>query len=102
MAFAIPAYHTETYRAVVDQSVLRMAAKRAFAALSWPVREETYDEVIAARGDFWSSGEFVSVRFGPDNSYSVTSKCIVPFQFCNWGRNKKNVRAFAETLKQYL
>ena len=102
MAFAFPAYHTETYRAVVDRSVLRVAAKRAFAALSWPVREETFDKVIATRGSFWSSGEIVCVCFGSDNSYSVTSKCIIPFQFNDWGRNRKNVKEFAETLKQYV
>lgn len=103
MAFAFPAYHTETYRAVIDRSVLRVAAKQTFAAISWPVREETYDKVIATRGvSLWSWGEIVSVQFGPDNSYSVTSKCIVPFQCCDWGRNRRNVQEFADALKEYL
>ena len=104
MTFAFPAYHTETYRAVVQP--VRLARRgEAGVCLRSPgrVREETYDKVIAARGvNLWSWGETVYVHFGSDSSYSVTSKCVVPFQCCDWGRNRKNVQKFAETLKQYL
>ena len=103
MAFGFPAYHTETYSGVASRLSCAPAAKRAFAALSWPIRGETSDTVVASRGvNMWSWGETVSIHFGSDNSCSVTSKCAVPFQCCDWGRNRRNVEEFARTLKQYV
>ena len=36
----------------------------------------------------------VFIKFLPDNSVSVTSKCALPTQCFDWGKNKANVIKF--------
>jgi hypothetical protein len=95
MAFGFPASHTERYSPGTATPDLRRAVRETFIALSWSVREETPDGIVASTSaDLRSWGEKVFVDFPPDDAISVTSKCALPTQCLDWGKNKANVRKF--------
>jgi hypothetical protein len=103
MAFGFPAHHTECYSSGPDNPRdLRPAAREALNALSWSVREETHDRILASTSvNMRSWGENVTIDFLPDNSISVTSKCALPTQCLDWGRNKANVAKFVERIRKH-
>jgi hypothetical protein len=102
MAFGFPAYHTEHYSAGADASAdLRVAIRAAIKALSWTIKQEVSDQIIASTNfNLRSSWEKVSISFLPDNSISITSKCSWPTQCFDWGKNKANVEKFMAEIKK--
>ena len=99
MAFGFPAYHTESFSPVDSQADLHAAVKKALGSLSWSVREETTEQILASSSmNLRSWGEKVLIRFLPDHSISVTSQCALPTQCFDWGKNKANVRRFLSEL----
>jgi hypothetical protein len=103
MAFGFPAYYTERYSAAADKSAdLSVAVRAALNALSWSIREEASDQIVASTGvNIRSWGEKMFVRFLPDRSISVTSKCALPTQCIDWGKNKANVRKFLDEIRKH-
>jgi len=104
MASGFPAYHTEHYSAGTAATPdLRKAARGTLAALSWSLREETHDRIIGSTSmNIRSWGEKVLINFLPDNSISVTSKCALPTQFLDWGKNKANVVKFMAEFSKHV
>ena len=95
MAFGFPAFHTEHYVARFANPDLRRAARETLAALSWSLREETYDSIVGSTSiNLLSWGEKVFITFLPGNAISVTSKCAMPTQCIDWGKNRSNVVKF--------
>lgn len=95
MAFGFPAYHTESYSAGGSLTESRVAVKKALDSLSWPIREETTMSILASTSvNVRSWSEKVLISFLPDGTFSVTSKCCLPTQCLDWGKNKANVRRF--------
>ena len=95
MTFGFPAYHTERYSAGAALADLRSAVRATLNALSWSVRQETHDGIIGSTNmNIRSWGEKIVITFQPDNSISVTSKCALPTQCFDWGKNKANVMKF--------
>lgn len=103
MAFGFPAYHTERYSAGTGKSAdLRVAVRATLNALSWSIREEASDRVVASTSvNIRSWGEKVLISFLPDNSISVTSKCALPTQCLDWGKNKANVGRFMAEIRNH-
>lgn len=104
MAFGFPAYHTERYSADAGKSAdLRFAVRETLNELSWPLREEASDQIIASTSvNIRSWGEKVLIRFLPDNSISVTSKCALPTQCFDWGKNNANVGRFMAAIRKHV
>lgn len=104
MAFGFPAYHTERYSSDTSNSAdLHVAVRDTLTALSWSVREESHDQIIASTSvNIRSWGEKVLIIFMPDNSISVTSMCALPTQCLDWGRNKANVGRFMAEISRHV
>jgi hypothetical protein len=103
MAFGFPAYHTEQYSTGTGKSAdLRAAVKETLKALSWTVKEEAHDRILASTSiNLRSWGEKLLINFLPDNSISVTSKCALPTQCLDWGKNKANVVKFLAEIRKH-
>ena len=103
MAFGFPAYHTERYSAAADKSAdLRVAVRATLKALSWTTREDAGEQIVASTGvNIRSWGEKMLINFLPDRSISVTSKCALPTQCLDWGKNKANVRKFMDEIRNH-
>jgi hypothetical protein len=103
MAFGFPAYHTERYSASADKSPdLRVTVRATLTALSWSIREEASDQIVASTGvNIRSWGEKILINFLPDKSISVTSKCALPTQCLDWGKNKANIQKFMDEIRNH-
>ena len=104
MVFGFPAYHTERYCAGTGKSAdLRVAVRETVNALSWSIREEASDRITASTSvNIRSWGEKILISFLPDNSISVTSKCALPTQCLDWGKNKANVVKFMTEIRKHV
>lgn len=104
MAFGFPAYHTERYSAGTGKSAdLRVAVRETLNALSWSLRQEANDQIIASTSvNIRSWGEKVFISFFPDNSISVTSKCAFATQCLDWGKNKANIGRFMAEIRKHV
>jgi hypothetical protein len=101
MSFGFPAYHTESFTATHPNVDLRGAVRETLLALGWKAREEDASSITAAVGINWRSwGERVAVTFLPDRRLSVTSRCALPTQCLDWGRNETNVLRFLNELRR--
>ncbi len=96
MAFAFPAFHSERGATYSPEADLRQAARETMIALGWSVKQETESQLIATTPvNMLSWGETVTLSFLP-TTIEVTSKCSIPTQCVDWGKNKKNVTRFFE------
>ena len=104
MTVGFPAYHTERYSVGAGKSAdLRVAVRATLKALSWSIREEASETIIASTSvNFRSWGEKVLISFLPDNSISVTSKCALPTQFLDWGKHEANVGRFMAEIRNHV
>lgn len=104
MSFGFPAYCTERYTPGSESvTVLQSAAHAAIKSLGWKLRSEQGEQITATTSiSLWSWGERVELRFSADGSLAVTSKCSLPTQCLDWGKNKTNVRKFLEQLERHL
>ena len=92
MSFGFPAYHTEHYHPRATDEGIGQVVRRALRNLSWPIREETSNHILASTSmNLRSWGERVRIDFLPDGSISVTSKCALVTQCFDWGKNRRNV-----------
>jgi len=81
---------------------LRTVVRSALKAMSWSIREEVSGQIIASTSfNLRSWGEKVLISFLPGNSISVTSKCSLPTQCLDWGKNKANVEKFMAEIKKH-
>ena len=100
MAFGFPAYHTENYTLNDGPSNLRASVKSALNAVSWSIRKESPDTIVASTSlSLRSWGERVIITFLSDESITVTSKCTLPIQCFDWGKNKANIKKFIAEFK---
>ena len=103
MSFGFPAYFTQLYTHDSDAPEgLRPAVRAALGRLKWHVREEHENQLVASTSvSLQSWGERILLNFLPDGSLSVTSKCSLPTQCFDWGKNKANVHKFIEQLGRH-
>ena len=98
MTFGFPAYHTAQMPSFTARDP-HEAVRRAIAALGWTVRDDAPDLITATASVNLSSwGETVSVEFPPGGGLTITSRCSLPTQCFDWGKNKRNVRRLIEAL----
>lgn len=103
MAFGFPAYHTEHYSPGTAKAKMQEAIRSTVESLEWKIRIDDVDGFEVSTGvNFRSWGEKVVIDFMEDHSISVTSKCALPTQCIDWGKNKANVNKFLAELKGHL
>ncbi len=101
MAFGFPAYHTKRYTFSDPRRNPREQVVEATAALGWSIKSESENVIRVAVGfNLWSSGERVTIVFDTPNAVTVTSKCLMPTQCFDWGKNKSNVQALLARLEK--
>ncbi|MDA7522032.1 hypothetical protein N9Z55_03280 [Akkermansiaceae bacterium] len=101
MAIGFPAYHTEIYSPSDDRSDLRSAVKLTLSEVSWLIRKETQETIEASTSlNLRSWGEKIIITFLSNGSISVTSKCALPTQLFDWGKNETNIKKFMAELKK--
>lgn len=102
MAFGFPAYHTERYSSkAATAEELQHMVKDALRTLSWPVKSECGNRIQASSSiGFKSWGEAIDIELLPDKAIVVTSKCILPTQCIDWGKNKVNVSRFLSEIEK--
>jgi len=92
MSFGFPAYHTEKYSPKIKDENIRETVRKTLEDISWTIREETANKILASTSmNMRSWGEKIHINFLTDGSISVTSKCALPTQCVDWGKNKKNI-----------
>lgn len=104
MAFGFPAYHAERLRGVkVRTGDLHAAVKESLAALAWKIREQSQNRIVAATStNLRSWGEVIEITFPAGDSLLVISRCRLPTQCFDWGKNKANVRRFEQEIRRRL
>lgn len=104
MAFGFPAYHTDRYSVEnKNPTDMLVAVQETIRELSWSIREENSDQIIASTSmNLRSWGEKVLINVLQDNSISITSKCALPTQCLDWGKNKANVDKFIAEIMKHL
>jgi hypothetical protein len=96
LLFPASARGRRRYGACLD--ALREAVARALSALEWTAYGNwSGREFVAEVGaNFWSWGEFIRVKIDPDGTVRIESKCRLPTQCFDWGKNQRNVDTFFE------
>ncbi len=103
MAFGFPAYSTTRFTLEVRVSDLHGTIRGVVGTLGWRVRKDPAEKIIARVGWNWRSwGEVVVIDLRPRNDITVTSRCILPTQRLDWGKNKANVKMFTEELRRQV
>ncbi len=100
MAFGFPAYHREraafpaTGGAAVDMVL------KTLTALSWQLRQQSPNQLLASTSmGLRSWGERIEIDLLPNNEITITSKCALPTQCFDWGKNRANVQRFLAELQ---
>src|SRR5947208_15368755 len=102
MAFGFPAYADGSRRYGLSLDVLREAVARALYELDWTGCGNWSGRVFVAdvRVNFWSWGEKITIEIDRDGMVWIESKCSLPTQCFDWGKNQGNVDAFFRTLDE--
>ena len=100
MAFGFPAYHRERMTLPTASGVARDVALKALSALSWQLRQQSQNQLLASTSmGLRSWGERIEIDLLPNNALAITSKCALPTQCFDWGKNRANVRRFLAELQ---
>ena len=104
MAFGFPAYHTEDYFSSAETiAELQEAILDVVEDLGWQIRIGSRTRMMAvASGKLLSWGEMIDIELFPDLMLTITSKCKLPTQCIDWGKNRRNVRKFLIRLEEFL
>lgn len=101
MTFSFPAYHTEEIEVEMKPAELRRAVCEALESLGWSISKRSKEAISASTGiNLLSWGEQILIEFGDDGSVSITSKCSLPTQCFDWGKNKSNVLKLIDELEE--
>lgn len=97
MPLQFPArYSTELSSELRDTELLQAVAVKTIRDCSWTVDQMVADKVTASTSfNLRSSGESIEVDVLSPSSLRITSKCAMPTQCFDWGKNRKNVEEFA-------
>ncbi len=94
-----PAYHSTEYRSSLPASVLESAVIEAFEGMGISIERAFGRYEGRMPFNFWSFGEILSVTIGPDGQLQITSKCVMPTQCFDWGKNRRNVEKLVELIE---
>ena len=103
MAFGFPAYHEdEVSHKGVKANDLRRCITEALVELTW-IADEDDDLWFGNTGmNLLSYGETIRIERHAGGLVTICSECKMPTQCFDWGRNKRNVNLFFDTLEDYV
>ena len=92
MAFGFPAYHTETYQPEDQNINLLEKINDGIISLGWKIKNQTPNQIIGSTSvSLFSWGETLEIVKMDNGSCTITSKCSMPTQCFDLGKNKTNV-----------
>ncbi len=103
MAIGFPAYHTEEYATDLRERDLWEFVQDTLDYLNWRIKKTSRDEIVASVPvSFFSWGERITIEFLGRGELRVTSRCAMPTQWIDWGKNKGNVEKFLDELEETI
>jgi hypothetical protein len=88
----LPPTHTEECNLGLDRAELFDIVFETLDRLNWSPRRSGKNTISASVSmSIGSWGEEIEVRLLPDGYVSVTSRCVFPLQWIDWGKNEANV-----------
>lgn len=100
MAFGFPAYHRERVAIHATTGAAGDIVLKTLTALSWQLRQQSPNQLLASTSmGLRSWGERIEIDLLPNNEITITSKCALPTQCFDWGKNRANVRRFLAELQ---
>lgn len=102
MAFAFPAYHRA--QLILDQpGDWRAPVISTMQNLRWTVGNALADPILASTGmSLASYSETIEVWIEPNGILTINSKCAMPTQCVDWGKNRRNVEYFIAELERMI
>jgi hypothetical protein len=96
MALGFPAHAQGCRRYDLGPDALKEAVARALNATGWTAYGNwSGQRFVAEVGiSFWSWGEKISIEIDPGGAVWIESRCRLPTQCLDWGKNQRNVDAF--------
>lgn len=104
MVFAFPAYHADKFAAPSPDLNLVKLTQVAVQHLGWVVVRQSRDTIVySTRKRLVSRCERVTIQFmEADHSLTIVSRCVLPTQCLDWGKNRKNVETFLQVLQALI
>jgi len=100
MSFGFPAYHSQTETFYLNNGSLNSLVKSAFEELGWKITIDYPSHLEgSATLNIWSWGEKISVSI-EGTTATIVSKCMLPTQCIDWGKNKQNVMLLLSKLRK--
>ncbi len=99
MLFRIPASHAQIVRVADPQTDVSAAILAAFDSLGWKRHATDAGFKAEVGANLWSWGEAVTVVRLGDGRLSVESRCRMPLQIMDWGKNRQNVERLCAALE---
>ena len=98
MAIGFPAYHIQ--RLNLRDTNLRVSVSAALEQTGWTVLETTKHSIRAKIGiNLLTFGETIRITFIDDKTIEIHSKCRLPTQIFDWGKNKRNVNTLVNLIE---
>lgn len=104
MVFAFPAYHSDKFVAPSPEVNLVRLSQAAVQHLGWILVSQSRDSIVySTRKRLVSRCERVTIQFiEADHSLTIVSRCVLPTQCLDWGKNRKNVTVFLQVLQALI
>ena len=105
MAFGFPAYHEDTRKFDIKNTILAAAVENSLRDLGWQFKRAASGAQFDVRTGFsvWSyAGERINIQIDKGGNIWVRSECTSPIQCIDYGKNRKNVGKFFDALSQSI
>ena len=103
MSFGFPAYSTDSHRFNLRREDLARVVCAALENLGWRYDSPlTYRFFARVSTNPWSWGEKLSVEISYDGTVNAKSECMLVTQCFDWGKNRRNVKAFFDQVSRMI
>ncbi|MCC5915413.1 MAG: hypothetical protein JJU46_13650 [Balneolaceae bacterium] len=91
MAIGLPAKYRKRINHPFTEKIIRKFDNPLFIHPFKLVKKIENRITLRAKWSVWSWGEIITVDFSDKDTISIASRCSVPFQLFDWGKNRENV-----------
>ena len=101
MSFGFPAYSTGSQKYDLGQQDLLGVVGESLGRLGWSYEMPSPNAFLAKNSaNLWSWGEKIAVEVSLDGTVTARSECLLATQCIDWGKNRRNVRAFFDEVSR--
>ena len=101
MSFGFPAYSTGSQRFNLRQPDLVGVVGEALSGLGWTYEAPAPNMFLARNSvNLRSWGEKIAVAVSADGTVTAKSECLLATQCFDWGKNRRNVKAFFDEVSR--